>query len=249
MYLKREVICRDEEFIKFCDSHPDYFNEEGLLDSLEGIHGPETYRIKGLFGLDMIYHYRTKIPANEIIDSNFFKNEVAVDYDEWTEEKTVGKTVYWTPIWDKHYIKLKVNILGNIPKAQLQNEFWNRVEDAREEMGIKAQKENLSDEEIFKVWELNQQGKSKTEIIKRLWPKEYKEATAEQGSAKDKLYEKRIQELLREKGEIPDEENNKIHREIYGENSNGSNEKIKLYQRVNDKLETMEKWFQRVRYD
>jgi len=97
------------------------------------------------------------------------------------------------------------------------------------------------DKDIFKIWDLRKEGKRSIEIIQQMWPKEYEEECISDDYEQNKKWEEVVREY-QDQGFESEEARDKAYYEAYG-SSSGCN---KLYMRVKDKLDIMERWFQRM---
>ena len=132
-----------------------------------------------------------------------------------------------------NFIYLGINIADNTEWQEIEAEVRRTVIHARAVRGIRPNKTKFhADKDIFRVWDLHKEGKSATEIIKKLWPEEYQKGVGQDEDALEKKYK----ELFKRYG---DEE--RAYNETYG-TSGGDN--IKLYVRVGDKKKKMRKMFQ-----
>jgi len=241
-----QVIRRDPEYVKFCNEYASAFDENGIMKLWEGLE-PRPEEIKKLFGLETICHPSLDLSREELLDYPVFNKPLAVSY-EWTEEQPG----HYSPIVDDHFIRLRIDIGGDKKTGQILSEVQEFIEEARSIAEIKPNTSRLRpDEEIFKVWDLKETGKSSKEIIKQLWPEKYDQECKEGSSAKweaDK--QKKYQELAgKYRNQGVNEWDEKAFNEVYNSDSSNldSSGCIKLYMRVKDKLEKMRKLQRRVR--
>jgi hypothetical protein len=236
-----QVLRRDPEYVKFCNEYASAFDENGIMKVWEGLE-PRPEEIRKLFGLETICHPSLNLSREELLDYPIFNKPLAVSY-EWTEDQPG----HYNPIVDDHFIRLRIDIGGDKKTGQILSEVQEFIEEARSVVGIETDKGRLRpDEEVFKVWDLNEKGKSSKKIIKQLWPEEYdrecKEGTPMKWETDQSKKYQELGEKYRDQG--VEEWHEKAHTEVYGLDSSGC---IKLYMRVKDKLEKMGKLQKRVR--
>jgi hypothetical protein len=123
IYPKWEIIRRHTPYREFCDRNHSAF-EEGVLTGLPACITPEATAIMDRYGLTAIVHYREDTPPP-------FKRELSVEYI-YPETEPKDGILELSPLWDEHYIKLKIDISGDVPVAQLGPEFTEFVEQARQ---------------------------------------------------------------------------------------------------------------------
>jgi len=249
-----QVIRRDPEYLEFCNDYASSFNKEGILKLWEGLE-PRAEEIKKLFGLETICHPSLNLSKKELLDYPIFNKPLAVSY-EWTEDQPG----HYSPIVDDHFIRLRIDIGEDKKTGQILSEVKEFIEEARSIAEIETNKSRFRpDEEIFKVWDLHEDlkearnAKTKDEdmtpiqkIIKELWPEEYdRECTEGSPSNWDGDKAKKYKELRRKfQYQGVEEWDEKAFNEVYGLGSSGW---VKLYMRVNDKLEKMRELQRRVR--
>jgi hypothetical protein len=145
-----------------------------------------------------------------------------------------------SPIWDDHYIKLKVDISGTQKMSKILGEVEEYVKSSRYICNITEPDERLTiDQDVFEVWDLHVQGKNRIEIIRTVWPDEY---SAEFGNPDDGLWEREYKELGTKyrKAEIINWDE-KAYNETYAKNERTTSGKIRLYTKVGDKIRRMNK--------
>ena len=216
----------------------------------------EAESIKKQFGLEVIYHPSVDIPKERILDGwPAFEKKNAVEI----EIKELGPKSF-TPIWDNHHIRLKIDISKT--NTQIKREVFGYVDWGRKIREIEDTRFHFKNlDQVYRVWDLHIKGKPPIEIIKELWPEEYKRKCLENsisGEARESreasaaLYEKdmkfrKLREEYEKQGLLNYEM--KAFTDIYGDEDEPSSGCIKLYVRVKDSLNRMEVLFQRMRDD
>lgn len=241
LYERWQTIRRDPEYLEFCNEYASAFDENGIMNLWEDLE-PRAEEIRELFGLETICHPSLDLSKEQLLEYPVFNHPLAVSY-EWTEEQP-GR---YSPIVDDHFIRLRIDISGDKKISQLLSEIEEFIREARRIAGTRTNTSRFRpDEDIFEVWDLKEKGKSSKEIIRQLWPEEY-DRECKEGSPMnweaDK--EKEYQELATKyRNQGFEEWDRKAFDEVYGLDSSGC---IKLYMRVQDKLEKMRKLQRRVR--
>lgn len=251
LWIRWQAVRCDDEYRTFCDKFSQYFNTDGMLeiwrlptDEAER----EVEKVQGRYGLDYIYHYKIDHDIDYFIDDNVFENPFAIDFllkDEKSDDLD--------PFWDNNHIVLKVNVDGSIPEAQLKDEFLDYVKAARESIGIK-QVRSIPDKVDFQVYNLCfQSDKSRKEIIKEVWPDEYK---IEFGKDKpgdeyeqDKLYKKLSIEYQKQGIRGWDD---RAYAEAYPKDTceadhTGKSGRIRLYVKVRDAIKRVKKYINQIK--
>jgi hypothetical protein len=222
---KWETIRRHSDYIDFCRTCS--FDEDGLLSNNDLL-TQEADEIMARFGLTIIWH-----PSKNISEENLlaaFEEPLAVNY-EWCEERPG----HFTPIWDGHFIKLKIDISEDRKKGQILDEVWEFIEESRQVSGTKETNTRFQiDEDMYKVYDLYKAGRSHAEIIKEIWPDEFGDNGRDEYASDDKYH--KLSQKYRKQG-VADWED-RAYNEVYGKT-----EQIRLYMRVRDKLNRMEKQF------
>jgi len=236
LYLRWQVVRRDPEYVEFCNEQGSAFDADGIMNPWERSE-PRAEEIKKLFGLETICHPSLNFTKEKLLDEPIFNNPLAVSY-KWNQEHPGHST----PIFNDHFIRLRIDIGEERKMSQILSEVQQFVEEARGVAGIETDKSRLRpDEEVFKVWDLKASGKKPQEIMEELWPEEYKQEFKHR-TDDDKRYKKLCTKYKRQ-GIA--EWHEKAFKEAYG--SSGSSGSIRLYMRVKDKENRMKEWQRRVR--
>lgn len=248
LYIRWQAVRRDDEYRAFCDKYNQYFDTNEMFDTWL-LPTEEVYEaveeIQSKYELDILYHYKVDHDIDYFIDNCVFKNPFAIDFllkDKDSED--------FNPFWDKKHIVLDVNLDESIPEAQLIDEFREYIQAARESVGIKVIR-SAPNEVDFQVYDLLQSKKSRKEIIKEVWPAEYKIEFGKDEPCNEyeqgKLY-KKLSEEYQKKG-IRDWDG-RAYAEAYTrdacEAEHGSG-RGRLYTKVSDAVERVEKYIKRIK--
>lgn len=262
LYIRWQAIRLDDEYRAFCDKYSQYFNTDGMLEIWRLPAGErlptgedeverEIKEVQGRWGLDTdtIYHYNVDHDIDYFIDDNVFENPFAIDFllkDEKSEDLD--------PFWGKNHIVLKVNVDGSIPDAQLKDEFLEYIQAARESIGIK-QVRSTPDEVDLQVYKLFKDGWASREIIKEVWPDEYKIEFGKDEPGDEyeqgKLYKKLSKEYQKQGLRDWDV---RAFAEAYPKDAceadhtdKSKSGRIRLYVRVRDAIKRVEKYMERIK--
>jgi hypothetical protein len=249
-HFEWQTIRRHPGYVKFCEEYQEAF-DDGLFDPLKVDSeirlkvAAEAEMLKQRFGLSVIRHHTVDISEENILKWDVFENELAV-YHEAREKNPFD----YDPPWDKRFIKLTIDVTKT--KKQIRKDVWWEVEWARRHLGITGTKFKPN-YDMFKVWDLYKQGKTRTDIIRGVWPDEYKQECGDDSSKteeeRDRLFSD-LQQKYNKQGVKDWEE--KAYQEAYGERDEdmrpveGSESgKIRFFMRVRDSLRRMERLFGR----
>jgi len=200
LFARWQSIKHNDEFVGFCDKYKEEFEEDGMLnidpwgDCLN-----DMERIKDRFGLDLIYHYSTQIPIDDIINALIFKDPFAMrlihNSDNMNTDGAEGGKNEDTPCNDAHPIEmspqiggnnkiyLEVNIGRDIPQEQLKAEFLEIIRHCRFVFGIENKATSIPSETDFRIYdrmlEYERQGHKSyhRKIMEEVWPEDYSSAT------------------------------------------------------------------------
>ena len=206
---------------------------------------PEVEKIRKQFGLKLIYHPDCDFDEDDFLASPIFQDPLAVSYETHTTEDN-GDVQGISTVWDDHYIKLKIDISINRKKEQILSEIEEFIESSRIEAGILEPGEKEPDRRPLRMnkatfqtatmaWDLHRQGKTDTEIIKALWPKDYAERVGDDIYDQEKKYIQLLDQYEREGDPDPQA---RAWREAYGVGKSGLGG---LHVRVEDKVRRMKK--------
>ncbi|MBN1841504.1 MAG: hypothetical protein JW883_04370 [Deltaproteobacteria bacterium] len=167
---KWERTRRNIDYIEFCETHAQAFDENGTLDTFAEL-TLEAEAIRDRFGLEMIYHPSIDISQDQMLQWPIFKNPLAVGY-EWREEKPDC----FTPIWDDHYIKLTIDINPERNLGQITDEVKEFVTSARAVLEIDEDKEGNSEKrphfdkrmDYYRIWDERNANKPFSVIAREL---------------------------------------------------------------------------------
>ncbi len=129
---------------------------------------------------------------------------------------------------------------------KLKEEFLNIKDDSSRTTPGKEQKLSYY-EELFKIWDLYVEGNTAKEILKMIWPEEYKKEwgkTVETDDKKDMLYDK-LAKKYRDQGHIKNWDE-RAFLEAYGnrnENMNSEGNRINLFMKIIHRRKRMEELF------
>lgn len=189
LYNQWERLRRNRHYINLCEKLT--FNEDGLYDEFPQ-HAPDADAILARFNLQYIYHPSTDIPKDEILSYEIFKEPLAVTLEyqaskhpetEQSQQcsiktKHLGDesrtlivaakhSVELSPIWDDHYIRVKIDIGTHRTMEEILDEVTEFVQEARRIADIEREDvRNRFDKNAvsFKVWDLRKTRKSFPEI-------------------------------------------------------------------------------------
>ena len=197
LWKRWQAVRRDDKYyMPFCDKYSQYFNSDGMLEAWRLPNDDEAERevkeIQDKYGLDIIYHYKVDHDIDDFHYDNVFENPFAIDFLLKNEESD-----NLDPLWDNNHIVLKVNIDGSIPEAQLTDELLEHVKEARKSVDIKAV--GSAPKKIdYRVYDLLKLKKKPREIIKEVWPDEYKIEFGEDEVVDDLEQNELIKKLVKE---------------------------------------------------
>jgi hypothetical protein len=243
LYYRWQILKRRKDYKAFCDKYSSAFNKEGLLEPFGYddknkteifVDEKEFEKIREKYGLDAIYHYETALERDDFIDYCVFEKPFATKV--WSPDE---KDDVLNAVWDERHIHIEVDIGGNITDGQLKDELLERVSVARADAGIQeTSPEEISDEDLL-VYDLHEEGKSHVEIIKEVWPEEYRKEWATSGAEEDKKYSE-LQRHYRNQGY--EDWDTKAHDAVYETKEKKKRSgRIYLFMRVKDKVEKMRK--------
>lgn len=227
-----QIVRRYPPYQTFCESNPSGFNSEGLWD---GLISREVEALMEQCGIEVIQHYDvddcppfrreaairyvfnitedTGNPPHRheeitpLWDSRSLRKKVRLDNSldlPWKESVDSYGSEDWIET-DRKFIVLRVDISLEATLSQLQGEFIDLVDQARELADIgRPRKSSSLDNETLRVWDLHRQGKSPKEIISEVWPDDIE---------KHEMY-KRLKREYKKKGHKDYDE--QARREVYG---------------------------------
>jgi hypothetical protein len=245
-----QIIRRHPSYINFCDTRI-FDNDKKLLTAAESF--LECLTIKKRFGLKEIYHYSIDFSEKECFDNfEIFSNrETVVRIWPEADNDTKGPQSFIFQELPNYgnFIFLGINIDENVKLKDIITEVHRTITAARAVRGIRPfSRKGVSSRpinpQIFKVWDLHKEGKNPIEIIKEVWPDEFKKEHRSSDVYKKEEFNRRVKELKSQGNKDPFE---KVRQEIYGDDEwNGSTASgmIKLFMRVRDMLKRMEELIQ-----
>lgn len=151
LFDKLQQIKRNPKYISFCRKVP--FNDDGLEYSIESLLDPEADKVRNAFGLALLFDPTKDLPKKDSTILDLYKDPLAVSF-EWHKEAG-----YSTPIWDDHFIRLKIDIGPNRDMGEILAEVQEFIEDARTGLD---NSERLEDKRryfekrslCYKVWDM-----------------------------------------------------------------------------------------------
>jgi hypothetical protein len=240
-----EIIRRHSGYKDFCLKYRDYFDRDRIsfLDEtrLSSIERLECERIKDRFRLKHIVCPKSSIPEKTMKAFPFFRDEHSVD-PEIMEREDGSRT----PIWEDRFVRLRIDIRGFRTDKEIKKEFWDCIKWARGINKIERAIQRLPDEETLMVWDLKKKGWKDKEIIRKVWPQEYKK---EFGSLtdfqRDELFKELDKKYYKEEFKnAPERASERAYNEAYGESGSGKKSgRIRLFMRVVDKVNRLEEVF------
>lgn len=244
LWQRWEIIRRHPDYRDFCDRYSTSFDKDGFFVS---DFGEEEGLILNQFRLTLIPHYERDLSGNLLLDGGIVVEPTAVEYIWKTVEVDPGHrhkmedgttvTTESTAIWDEQFIKLKIDLSDNRAKAQILDEVWEHIEEARRIAKITGKKGKAATIKCddLKIWDLAKEGKSPGEIAKLLWPEEYDASKKNDDVSSDRRY-KELTQMYKKQG-IKDYDD-RAYVEAYGqERKSGSF----LHQRVLDAINRVSK--------
>jgi hypothetical protein len=142
LYDKYQRVRRNPEYIEFC-THIS-FNKDGFLESIYSIPASQHMKYEelcGRLGLQLIFDPLLEIPRSDFLQFPIFKNQLAVeckmhientDARQGAEANDIDAQPYvLTPIWDDHYIILKINVSPDVRTAEILREVQESVISAK----------------------------------------------------------------------------------------------------------------------
>lgn len=235
-YLWWQLVRRHPRYVEFCSKHIEHFThgEYGMLDPIHlGDEGRKEYKaILEQFRLDSIIHPSAEIPRDEILQIPLFDFDSAVD--PLTNKKKSAPDKY-TPVFDGHFVHLKIDIRSFRTKNEILDGTWSCIEWARRIADIRKSLKRLPKEKQWKIWDLYQSGLRPREIIDVMWPEVANNPSLEE---RDRHF-KALQDAYIKKGILDWEE--RAWNEAYeGESSSGI---IKYFDRVKKARDRVEEAF------
>jgi len=189
LYDRWERLRRNRHYIEFCEKLK--FSKDGLEEPYQ--RNSEIDKILEQFNLQYIFHPSTDIHRDEILSYEIFKEPLAVVFEypesqhpeaeqshhsmEITHTDDGSEVVIFagshsveiSPIWNEHYIKIKIDIGPNRTTEEILDEVREFIEGAREVAGIdrKNIRHRFDKNTIhYKVWDLRRARRSFPEIGK-----------------------------------------------------------------------------------
>ena len=123
LFDKLQQIKRNPRYVSFCRKVP--FNDDGIVSSIESLLDPEADKLRDAFGLELLFDPTKDLPKKDPTILALFKDPLAVSF-EWHKEAG-----YSTPIWDDHFIRLKIDIGLNRDMKEILAEVREFIEDTR----------------------------------------------------------------------------------------------------------------------
>jgi hypothetical protein len=123
LFDKLQQIKRNPRYVSFCQNVP--FNDDGIVSSIESLLDTEADKVRNAFGLELLFDPTKDLPKKDPTILALFKDPLAVSF-EWHKEAG-----YSTPIWDDHFIRLKIDIDLNRDMEEILAEVREFIEDAR----------------------------------------------------------------------------------------------------------------------
>jgi hypothetical protein len=265
-WIQWQVVRRHSDYKYFCNNQS--FDKTGRLveDAVEG--GKE---IKKRFYLREIVDYRKELSEDECRFVCAERDVIPIwphrDSFSTAELPGHGLFIYYGINVDPQvsWKDIAAKIKNHIRLCRATNKYWlevigrefSREEESKEnrEFGVEMMEKAESWgkdpkripnrkflEEVFRIWDLHEEGKSRREIITMVWPEEFKRETSEADADREARYKKLSNEYEYRGIEDWDE---RAWTEVYVLDGIRPASGIgRLYVRVNDKLKRMKELFQ-----
>jgi len=105
LFDKYQRIRRNPNYIQFCEKLKfDEYGFENLSTEFDPILRKKAEEIRSRFGLNLLFDPSKQFSKNEITNWAIWHRPITVSF-EWREEKPKK----FTPIWDEHFIRLKID--------------------------------------------------------------------------------------------------------------------------------------------
>ncbi len=158
VFDKYQRMIRNPEYLSFCEREIT-FDENGF--DYEVPQSLKACEIRDNWGLVLFFDPSRHFEPQDLLD--VFEESHAVQ-DEWCESEVVYEEIKGVvreitnsePIWDGHYIKLKINVAPNITLEQIKEEVVEYVKIARNDLDFEKYQTHHFDKRLlyYKIWDL-----------------------------------------------------------------------------------------------